>query len=139
MNAFCYRTVRHFYLTKPYANPGHDGRSKHNTFKSTKVFPVGTQVEAIDTVHYEAATGFEYGPTVTNYKILGEDVPARQLACEHDPRTSEPARTIDDACGRIRFSPAVDTVCELAVRQLIAEGKLSIADIVAAYDRSPSE
>lgn len=139
MNDFSRNTVRHFYLTKPYANPGYDGRSKHNTFKSTKVFPVGTQVEAVDTVHYEAATGFSYGQTVTTYKILGEAVTARELACEHDPRTNEAARTLDDACGRIRFSPAADTVCELAVRQLIAEGKLSIADVVAAYERSPSE
>lgn len=135
MNDFRRTTERYFYLSAPLVNAGHDGRSKHDTFKSTKVFPVGTQVKVVESVAYEAATGFDYGPVDRTYSILGRDVGIEGVSAQDHGR-NEPARSLDDACGRIRFSPSPDTVCELAVRKLIAEGKLSIADVVSAFDRS---
>ncbi len=91
MNAFRRHNYRHFCLIAEVLNPKYDRRCKHDKFRATRVFPVGTEVKVTEATDIEADSGFPYGPTDIVYSILGKPANFDSVRAQ-DPRKAAAAR-----------------------------------------------
>lgn len=122
--------VRHFYLPEDIDLEFIQGCRR---LKAGKVLKAGAQILARD---FDVSLDGKVVGHWTEYWALGGELPASTLVA-FDQGQDDPPRTLDDACDRLPNGSA--TACELVVRQLVAEGKLSIDDFVSAYHRTPKE
>jgi len=134
---------RYFPLPVDVLNPHRDGRCKHG-LKGIHTFKAGSTVQAVDHEQRYTLEGREYVSETTDYHVV---------ECNHSgPLPPDLAIVIaeydahDWAAGPTTLKQAaaekgvtVDCLCEYTVKHLLATGKLTIEDVLAAYEAAPVE
>lgn len=132
---------RYFTLPADVANPHHDRRCKYG-HRAIRVYRAGTSINVID---YEQTLTREDGEqethgsrdyfiadTYSTARVVPSDVAAE--FAKHDPGESrEPATIKEAAC---EAGTSVETLCRYAIKSLLASGKLTIEDVLQAYETS---
>ena len=131
---------RYFSLPQDVANPHFDKRCKYGV-RGVRLFKSGTTIHAVD---YEQSVTVEGKETVhksTEYFVLEEgstchDVPSEvQIEfAKHDPREQRGPASLKEAA--VECGVSVETLCRYVVKSLLASGKLTIDDVLNAYETS---
>jgi hypothetical protein len=132
---------RYFSLPQDVANPHFDKRCKYGV-RGVKSFKAGTVIHVID---YEQSVTVEGKETVhksTEYFVADpasvgcHDVPAdvAEAFSKLDPRDDKGPSTLKEAA--IECGVSVETLCRYVVKSLLASGKLTIDDVLDAYETS---
>lgn len=131
---------RFFTLTEDVPNPHHDKRCKYG-LRGIRKFAAGVVIHAVDYEQKYTIDGVESVNKTTEYRSAGSAgfVPAdlNEAFAKLDPRDDRGPQTLAEASEECGVS--VGCLCEYAVKQLLAEGKLTVQDVIAAYDNAPVE
>lgn len=132
---------RFFTLPEDVPNPHHDKRCKHG-LRGHKKFAAGVVVHAVDYEQKLVIDGVETVQKTTEYRTSGlggvfvpEDLNKAFAAL--DPRDDRGPQTLAEAASECGVS--IGCICEYAVKQLLAEGKLTVQDVIDAYNNAPVE
>lgn len=133
-------TSRFFTLTEDVPNPHHDKRCKYG-LRGVRKFAAGVVIHAVDYEQKFVIDGVEKVQKTTEYRSAGSGgfVPAdlNEAFAKLDPRDDRGPQTLAEAAEECGVS--VGCICEYAVKQLLASGKLTVQDVIDAYDASPVE
>jgi hypothetical protein len=130
---------RYFNLPQEVSNPHFDKRCKYGV-RGVKSFKAGTLIHAID---YEQSVTVDGKDTVhksTEYFLAESsscrDVPAdvAEAFSRLDPRDYKSPSTLKEAA--VECGVSVETLCRYVVKSLLAGGKLTIDDVLDAYETS---
>lgn len=129
---------RHFVLPVDVPNPVHDGRCRHG-LRGVKTFKAGTTVYAVDYDQSVVVQGKRIVRSFTEYRVgrVVREVAPESLAAllaPHDTREARPASTLEEVSTEEGVS--VNCICEYAVRRLLADGTITIADVQRFYRES---
>lgn len=126
---------RHFTLPVDVPNPVHDGRCRYG-LRGVKTFKAGAVVFAVDYEQSVVVRGERLVRSFTEYRIDGNAVPESLAALfsPHDPHEERPPATLEEIAAEEFVSVAC--ICEYAVRGLLAEGKITLADVQRFYRES---
>jgi hypothetical protein len=128
---------RFFTLTEDVPNPHHDKRCKYG-LRGIKKFAAGVVIHAVDYEQKCVIDGVEEVRKTTEYRsgCSAVFVPAdlNKVFARLDPRDSCGPQTLAEAAEECGVS--VGCICEYAVKHLLAKGKLTVQDVVDAYDAS---
>lgn len=131
---------RFFTLVEDVSNPHHDKRCKYG-LRGIKTFKSGTVIHAVDYEQRFVIDGVEKVQKTTEYRSSGsggfvpEDL--NEVFARLDPRDCRGPQTLAEAAQECGVS--IGCICEYAVRQLLADGKLTVQDVIAAYEAAPVE
>lgn len=132
--------IRFFTLTEDVPNPHHDKRCKYG-LRGIKTFKSGTVIHAVDYERKFVADGVEKVQKTTEYRssVSVGFVPAdlNEAFAKLDPGDDCGPQTLAEAAAECGVSVAC--ICEYAVKHLLAEGKLTVQDVIDAYDSAPVE
>jgi hypothetical protein len=134
--------VRSRFFTLPHDvhNPHHDKRCRYG-IRGVKKFAAGLTVHAVDYVQVYVINGDEKVQETTEYRFDGlgggflpEDL--RNVFAELDPREDRGPQNLGEAAAECGVS--ISCLCEYAVKHLLASGKVTIGEIIDAYEKSPA-
>jgi hypothetical protein len=131
---------RYFSLPQDIANPHFDKRCKYGV-RSVKLFKSGSTIHAIDYEQSVTVEGKETVHKTTEYfaaeaSSTFHDVPADVQAefAKHDPHEQRGPANLKEAA--VECGVSVETLCRYVVKSLLASGKLTIEDVLEAYETS---
>jgi hypothetical protein len=133
---------RYFPLPVDVLNPHRDGRCRHG-LKGIHTFKAGSTVQAVDHEQRYTINGVESVSETTDYHVvecnhsgpLPPDLAA--VFAEFDTGEQQGPTTLKQAAAEKGVT--VDCLCEYTVKHLLATGKLTIEDVLAAYEAAPVE
>jgi hypothetical protein len=133
--------VRSRFFTLPHDvhNPHHDKRCRYG-IRGVKWFDAGLTVHATDYVQVYVIDGVEKVQYSTEYHcdLIGGFLPEdlRKVFAELDPREDRGPQNLGEAAAECSVS--ISCLCEYAVKHLLASGKVTIGEIIDAYEKSPA-
>jgi|688.fasta_scaffold00210_64 hypothetical protein len=132
-------TSRFFTLPQDVPNPHHDKRCKYG-LRGVRKFGAGVVVHAVDYEQKYVIDGVEKVQQTTEYRTDGAGFLPPDLAeafAKLDPRDDRGPQTLKEAAAECGIS--VGCLCEYAVKHLLNSGKLTVQDVIDAYDSAPVE
>lgn len=133
---------RYFTLPVDVLNPHRDRRCKYG-LKGIHTFKAGSTVQAVDHEQRYTLDGVEHVSETTDYHVVecnhSGPLPAdlADVLAEYDSGEAAGPTTLKQAAAEKGVT--VECLCEYTVKQLLATGKLTIEDVLAAYDAAPIE
>lgn len=130
---------RFFTLPHDVPNPHHDKRCKYG-LRGLRKFGAGIVIHAVDYEQAFVIDGVENVQKTTEYRSGGSGVLPADLAevfASLDPREQRGPATLAEAAEECGLS--VHYLCEYAVKQLLADGKLTVQEVIDAYNAAPAE
>ncbi len=131
---------RYFTLSQDVPNPHYDKRCKYGV-RGVAAFKAGTTIRATDYEQEVTTNGstvlhkdVEY--TFADGRILAHNVPqdVHDVFAKLDTHEDRGPSTLREAAAECGVS--VETLCRYTVKSLIAAGKLTIDDVIEAYETS---
>jgi hypothetical protein len=125
---------RYFLLPVDLPNPDYDARCRKQSFRGTKTFRKDSTVHAVDYEQRYTINGETRVQKTTEYHLIeywsGPITGAvAEAVSQYDTREQRGPTTLKEAA--VEKGVGIDCLCEYAVRQLLADGKLTIDDILA--------
>lgn len=130
---------RFFTLPHDVPNPHHDKRCKYG-LRGIRKFAAGVVIHAVDYEQEYVINGVSKVQCTTEYRSSSSGVLPQDLAevfAAIDPRDGRGPATLAEAAAECGLS--VRYLCEYAVKQLLADGKLTVQEVIDAYNASPVE
>ena len=132
---------RYFSLTQDVANPHFDKRCKYGV-RGVKSFKAGTVIHAVEYEQSHTIGDKTIVNKTTSYFVIDQsyigchDVPAdvAEAFAKFDTREDKGPSNLKEAA--VECGTSVDTLCYYVVKSLLASGKLTIEDVLAAYETS---
>lgn len=131
---------RYFSLPQTVENPHRDHRCKHG-LRGINSFPAGTSICVTDYEQEAIANGETTVHESRSYFVVDDrlscfDVPEDLAAifASFDPGEDRKPTTVREAA--VEVGTSVDSFCRYAVKQLLASGKVTIEDLLDAYENS---
>jgi hypothetical protein len=133
---------RYFLLPVDLPNPDYDARCRKQSFRGTKTFRKDSTVHAVDYEQHYTINGESRVQKFTEYHLTeywsGPITGAVATAlAQHDTGEQQGPTTLKQAAAEKGVT--VDCLCEYTVKHLLATGKLTIEDVLAAYEAAPVE
>lgn len=131
--------TRYFSLREHVPNPHRDRRCRYG-LRGVSIFKTGTVVRATEYEQGFTLEGVRNVERTTEYSVARVGVVPQDLAKEFakfDTGEARPASTLEEAA--VEEGVSVACLCEYAVRQLLADGVVTIESVLKSYRDAPVE